>query len=393
MNPLTNIILHTLLDRLEQPQRTRVVRVRLNELDQARYFDTHDVQIRQEVNNELTELERQASVKLHWKKWQEGNWLESVDLRDAEKIYKHVRRSPRSNLTEHLLTLLDDYASSVSWLGSWHDEVRRKVQAGKAVAPFRLEDGLWNRDVLMLVKAVAELDDSTLERSLSVKLFKNSKWLESLRPALLSVLRRYAPDATLFEGNDNALLESFGLLRVPEYVLVSGSLVVDGVDISSFVSVGLPATLLRSARLESKAKRIVTIENQTSFESLAALCPIDTLLVFSGGFASPTIISLLRFLSLPLYHWGDIDVGGLRILAHLRSQLGTVQTVLMDSVTLEKQSFLQSLSEKECENLTALRKEPLLEDCQTLIDTMFDQGKLEQEALDARQVAQWLLRK
>jgi hypothetical protein len=316
-----------------------------------------------------------------------------LDLQNAEKIYKHLRRSPRSNLTEQLLTLLNDYASSVSWLSAWHDEVRRKVQAGKAVAPFRLDDRLWNRDVVMLVKAVAELDDNTLERSLSVKLFKNSKWLESLRPALLSVLRRYAPDATLFEGNDNALLESFGLLRVPEYVLVSGSLVVDGVDLSSLQSVGLPATLLRSARLETKAKHILTIENQTSFESLAALRPIDTLLVFSGGFASPTIISFLHSLPLPLYHWGDIDVGGLRILAHLRSQLGTVQTVLMDSATLEQQNFLPSLSEKECENLSVLRKEPLREDCQSLIDKMLDKGKLEQEALDAKRVAQWLLTK
>jgi hypothetical protein len=141
MNHLTATLLHTFLDRLEQPSRSR-------------------------------------------------------------KVYKLLRRSPRSNLNEQFLELLDGYASSIPWVRAWHDEVRRKVQAGKAVAPFRLEDGLWNRDVLILVKAVAELDSSTLERNLSVKLFKNSKWLESLRSALLGVLRRYAPKAALFEGNE-----------------------------------------------------------------------------------------------------------------------------------------------------------------------------------------------
>ena len=390
MNPLTTTLLHTLLDRLEQPSRSRVVRVRLNETDHASYFDAHDVQTRQDVNDELSVLAKQNTVTLRWKKWQEGNWLESVDLQNAEKIYKLLRRSPRSNLNEQFLELLDDYGSSLAWVTALHHEVRRKVQAGKTVAPFVLDDGLWNRDLLILVKAVAELEENTLERNLSVRLFKNSKWLESLRPALLGVLRRYAPDAQLFEGNDSALLASFGLLRVPEYVLVSGSLGIDGVDLSALQSVGLPATSLRTARLESKAKRILTIENQTSFESLTALRPSGTLLVFSGGFASPAITSLLRGLSLPLYHWGDIDVGGLRILAHLRSQLGSVGVVCMDSTTLESGSSLQTLSEKEREILAVLQKEPLLQDCQTLIDTMLERGKLEQEALGVWKVASLL---
>jgi hypothetical protein len=387
MNSLTARLLHTLLDRLEQPSRSRVVRVRLNEKEHAPYFDPHDVQTRQDVNRELMTLEKRGAVALHWRKWQEGNWLEAVDLQNAEHVYKSLRRSPHSDLTQNFLALLDEYASRVDWVRAWHDELRSKVRGGKAAVPFDWEDGLRNRDILMLVKTVAELPESTLERNLSVKLFKNSKWLESLRGALLVVLRRYAPEARLFEGNDNALLESFGLLRVPEYILLGGSLFVNGVDLASLQSVGVPATSLRSARLETKAKRVLTIENQTSFESLAALRPADTLLVFSGGFASPAVISLLRSLSLPLYHWGDIDVGGLRILAHLRSQLGDVRTFLMNGEALEKQPFLVSLSEKEHGNLSLLRKEPLLSDCQTLVDTMLEKGKLEQEALDAREVA------
>jgi Uncharacterized protein conserved in bacteria C-term(DUF2220) len=386
MNLLTTTLLHTLLDRREQPQRNRVVRVRLNVTDHASYFDVHDVAARQEVNSELSTLAKQNVVTLRWKKWQEGNWLESVDLQNAEVIYKLLRRSPRSTLNEQFLVLLDEYASSVSWVATWHDELRQRALSGRRVVPLDLEDYLLSRDVLALVKAVAELEEDTLERTLSVKLFKNSKWLESLRPALLGVLRRYAPEAELFEGDDHALLESFGLLRVPEYILLSGSLVMSGVDLSVLQSVGLPATALRSARLASKAKRVLTIENQTSFESLVAVRPTNTLLVFSGGFASPALISLLRSLSLPLYHWGDMDVGGLRILAHLRGQLGHVKPLCMDSATLQRHTGLQSLSEKERSALLTLRHAPLLEDCRTLIDTMLDEGKLEQEALGVVEV-------
>jgi hypothetical protein len=386
MNSLTLHLLNTLLDRLEQPQRSRVVRVRLNEADHISYFDAHDVAVRQETNTELSTLAKQNAVTLRWKKWQEGNWLESLDLQNAEIIYKVLHRSPRSRLNEQFLVLLDEYASSVRWVVTWHDDLKQRVLAGKRVAPLDLENYLLTRDVLALVKAVAELEEPMLERTLSVKLFKNSKWLEPLRSALLHVLRRYAPEAALFEGDDHALLESFGLLRVPEYILLSGSLTVNGADLSVLQSVGLPATTLRSARLASNARRVVTIENQTSFESLAALRPTDTLLVFSGGFASPALISLLRSLSLPFYHWGDIDVGGLRILAHLRGQLGHVETLCMNSAMLERHRGLQSLSEKERDALATLCQEPLLEDCRSLIDTMIHEGKLEQEVISPKEV-------
>jgi hypothetical protein len=49
-------------------------------------------------------------------KWQESNWLESVDLQNAEVVYKVLRRSPRSRLNEQVLMLLGEYASSVSWI-------------------------------------------------------------------------------------------------------------------------------------------------------------------------------------------------------------------------------------------------------------------------------------
>ncbi len=390
MNALTKTLLHTLLERLEQPGRSRVVRLRLDEKEHAPYFDGREVQTRQEVNEELEVLETLGGVKLHWRKWEKGNWLEAVDVINAEPLYKFLRRSPRSDLARNLLELVDDYKSTFAWVNAWHDDIRSKIQAGKAVTPLRLDDYMWSRDLLALVKAVTELEESVLERTLSVKLFKDSKWLESFRSALLTVLRRHAPEVELFAGDDKALLESFNLFRVPEYVLVSGSLVINKTDVSQLTSVGLPATVLRSATLTSNAKRIVTVENQTSFESLAALKPADTLLVFSGGFASPTVIALLRKLQLPLYHWGDIDVGGLRILAHLRRELGDVKKLLMVKEVLEGQAFLQSLSEKEYTSLETLREEKLLEDCAELIDTVLLKGKLEQEALSANDVLGWL---
>jgi hypothetical protein len=87
----------------------------------------------------------------------------------------------------------------------------------------------------------------------------------------------------------------------------------------------------------------------------------------------------------PFFHWGDLDVGGLRILAHLRKNLGEVEPLAMDGAVCDlylKRS--QPLNANEREGLMRLRAESLLIDCVELIDHLLKTDrKLEQEAVEA----------
>jgi hypothetical protein len=233
-----------------------------------------------------------------------------------------------------------------------------------------------------------------LERALSVQIFNNSKRLEALRGKIITVLRRFDGAKAAFIDDDDAVLRIHWLERAPEYVPVSGPLVLQSeaveVDLSAFTpSVALSALMLRQAHVvRVQARHVVTIENATSFSEATAVRPADALLIYTGGFASPTVIQLLQAMhaaqpSLQFWHWGDIDVGGLRIFAHLRGQVEVIRPLAMEADIFERhRAYAQPLSQRERDSLLVLASSSLLHDCFALMDAMLAAGqKLEQEAI------------
>lgn len=403
LTPLTRNLLYTLLDRAEQPGRAQVVRVRLSVAQHPAYFSQEDATPRRETNAALTQLAVAGIVRLRWQRWEEDNWLHAIDLVPEQRavLYTLLGRQPRDQQTAALLALLDQQPIFLGWHATFLEWVRQQLVQQRSPAPLNREDPALNADLLCALAGIAALRTPTLERSLSTRLFGDSKRLEQLRSAVLSVLRRHAADAASYAGDNWALLRAHGLDRVPEYVPLAGPLVLVGQhgaplhDLSGFCpSVALSAAYLRTAGVAAcAASMVITVENATSFSELIAIRPADALVVFIGGFASPTVVALLRAIrafqpGIALLHWGDLDAGGLRILLHLRSQLGAVAALAMDATTLHAQlSHTRPLRTSDRQALAALRAELALSDCHALIDAMLQlDRKLEQEALTAKQI-------
>ncbi|HEY0602039.1 MAG TPA: Wadjet anti-phage system protein JetD domain-containing protein [Herpetosiphonaceae bacterium] len=393
-------LLNTLLDRFEQPDRRTVVRVRLSAKDHPRYFATDDPQPRSQTNSALIQIEHNGLIRLRWAKWERGNWLEAVDLlpEHAGELYALLRRTPRNQQAASLEELLAFETPRAEWHASFLAWAQTRLAQHRSVAPLALDDQRKSRDLLRALSAIAALSQPTLERTLSVRLFNDSKRLEVLRPAIISVLRHHDPQAASYGDDMWALLAAHALERVPEYVPIAGPLQLQTgspIDLAAFVpSVALSAIMLRTATVVGcAASLVVTVENPTSFSELVAVRPAQVLALYTGGFASPTLISLLQRLraarpALRFYHWGDCDAGGLRILSHLRSQLGSVAPLLMDRRTVELyRAHGQPLTSGDRAALALLRTQPLLDDCMDLIDALLtaDQ-KLEQEAVSVADV-------
>jgi hypothetical protein len=171
------------------------------------------------------------------------------------------------------------------------------------------------------------------------------------------------------------------------------------VDLTAFVpSVALSAAMLRQARvLRCEAQALITVENTTSFSELVARRTADLLVIYTGGFASPTVIRLLRAVrelkpALPLFHWGDLDAGGLRILAHLRGHLGDIVPLGMDPAAFHAhRGQAQPLTTTDRAALTKLAMHPRLTDCAQLIATLLETDqKLEQEAVSVEDLLEAL---
>jgi hypothetical protein len=393
---LARTILHTLLDRAEQPERQTVVRVRLNEQTHAAYFSPTNAAPRQATNAALQQLAHQSVLRLHWQKWEQGNWLHAVDLvpEQTDALYALLRRTPRPRQEATLHTLLQAQTPQADWHAAFLRWAEQQLVQHRSVAPLALDDPQWNADLLAALAAVARLQSPTSERTLSVRLFAHSKRLAELRGALVAVLRRASPQAAQFGDDERALLAAHMLQRIPEYVPVAGPLVLRAgdtlLDLCGLAQgLALPPDVLQAGEVHTcTARAVVTVENATSFHELLALRPPDVLALYIGGFASPPTLALLHAVraaapAAVLYHWGDLDPGGLRILAHLRSSLGDVWPLAMDRATFEQhRQHAQPLSQQDRKTLQSLRQHPCLADCVPLIDHLLAAGsKLEQEAV------------
>jgi hypothetical protein len=144
------------------------------------------------------------------------------------------------------------------------------------------------------------------------------------------------------------------------------------------------------------ARAVVTIENATSFSEFVAIRPNNVLAIFTSDFASPTIIGLLKILMRRILLFrsitGDLDVGGLRILAHLQNHLGKVTPIAMDVETFAQfQTHAQKLNAKEHDALILLQSHALLTDCSKVIQSMLAADrKLEQEAVGVERIVKVL---
>ena len=402
------LLLETLRIQAEQPRRRRVVRVRLSAPDYPWYFAGNELGLRYKVNEQLQLLVAEGWLRLHWHKYEEGNHLRAVDLltqqpNTLDRLYELLGKVPLRTMKEQMRHLLLSQQPHGSWLHSFLSWALAQLAADKSPEPLSLADLQESEDVLRALSAIARLNTPTLERTLSVQIFGDSKRCETLRGKILTVLRAHTPDAASYGEDDWALLQAHKVYRTPEYVPLTGPLSLilkkvhqDGTIYATHLqlepglpSVSLSEDILRSAEIVScPATALITVENMTSFSELLLLRPPLIMLVFTGGFASPALLTLLSKIrthrpALSFWHWGDLDAGGLRILAHLRRHLGNILPLGMNIETFERyRAYAQPLTPNDKVSLDALVVDPMLADCIAVIRHVLEAGlKLEQEAV------------
>lgn len=374
LHPVTADLLERLLERAERPNRRTVVRVRLHEI--VEYAKTD----RPQVHTELAALANQGYVQLHWIRFEEGNWLESVDLvtGQAGPLNEMLGRTTRAERLQALSTHLAQIPPVPGWHSVWLDDTHAALAAGRVPTPFAASAAADDQDLVAALTAVARLRAPMLERRLSASVLGDSKRFEALRTRVAGVLRRYSTLSQELDSDERSVLAAHWIERVPEHVLVFGPLTLSfaqqHVELQRLgPSIGLAPAFWRQARLLSNGARLIlTIENLTPFAGLAELAPVGVVGVFTGGFASPTVLDLVRRcrtnLGLIHYHWGDIDPAGFQILAHLRHRLGRVAALLMDDAVLQTHRALtRPLPNQAQTHLKRLLHHPRLTDCQAAL--------------------------
>jgi hypothetical protein len=249
------------------------------------------------------------------------------------------------------------------------------------------------------------------ERVVSERIFRDSKRLGALRSLVIDILVRADPEwAGVAPDETEQVLEAYGVRRKPGLIRCAGAgtLIISGrpVLLSDFVPTAHLPEAWTEAWVDAVApslRTVTLVENEFPFLSYveeaggaAALGERGELVVYVAGFPTPGLVDALSSLSARApssawRHWGDADVGGVRIWWHLRTRLSrplewyrsTLEWLEAESpggplLTPKELGALEQLSEKIA--ASSLRGAPDVLNVQTLIGALRRLGRrVEQE--------------
>ncbi|TBR28782.1 MAG: hypothetical protein EPO10_11265 [Reyranella sp.] len=183
---------------------------------------------------------------------------------------------------------------------------------------------------------------------------KDSKALERSEGRIAQLLKRR--NAGLIGDEPREILEASGIVRRAHLLQVKGPLRLSSdaltIEGTGEMFIGLPWAAAQQATLMKPVDYIITIENPTSFWRYCTEIGGCYLALLSDGFPARDVLSSMvhlvkaarTIIDAPIYHWGDIDAGGVRIAAHLEDAFGIPVLLhqMRPRLALEKGTSLQS---------------------------------------------------
>ncbi len=321
---VADAILNKLLDRIEkQPERVKKVGERLPE----RSLLADDLE---DLRERLTAAHRAGAVELVMGRYESSHAIERVVLKDAAKLYDFLGRTPpatRADRAAHVLRPL--FAELPDPLRPILEEVLAGWGANRNVLrDVGPEDMATTAAVFRAAAALLSGDHEGLDvRTFSRRVLGDSKQVSRNLGRVGEVLRRATDLPPDMENWD--VIESFGVQRLPQPCLVAGPLTYCDQDLPTAPYLGVAPEMAPLLRPGRRLAWVMTIENMASFVlQVRQALPPDAVAIYTGGFPSTATLEALRAIAgatdCLVYHWGDIDVGGLRIARRIERALAEI---------------------------------------------------------------------
>lgn len=369
----------------EGPQSRRKVELKLSEP----FFDGHR-NGSQDLDVALEALEREGFCEIRY----QDDYLERIILKtDASSIEKAYAFAKRSNPKDRLEALTVFFAGLQS---SLHQLIR--VFAGHCLEllgkgkPNGVESAYGDieelRFIVLCIEKILELDRDVPERVFASHILKDSKRFAAYRSKVAKILREFS-DMSFDEDDDP--IAFYGVTKNKTYAFVKGEGVIrvgrQTINLSEYGhELALSDEMIEQMEvIDSKAKKLFTVENLTSFIQFNQK---NSIIIYLGGFHNSVRRNLILRIfgatkGIECLHYGDIDAGGFYILNHLREKTGIpFKPYMMDAETLTKFiSRAKDITKSDDLRLHKMQEDPRFAEFLPAIQAILESGKkLEQEA-------------
>ncbi|MGE5504320.1 MAG: Wadjet anti-phage system protein JetD domain-containing protein [Actinomycetota bacterium] len=315
----------TLVERKTEAERANRVMVRMAERSWL-------ADEREDLYARLAAAEKTGAVMLEWGRNDSRHLIIRVVLKDAAALYRFLGRTPKAALAADALAELrarlpDHPAVLEPLLAALEDSWRR----GRPYMGLETDDIAGATRCLQTVAVLVEgrLDCLDL-RTFSRRATGDSKFVECHQGRIVDLLRQIvdAPD----EMSAEDVLASHGIARYPQPCLLAGPITWRGQPLPTEPYIGIAPDMVTDLGVAGTPPWILTIENLASFNRQVREAAGTGIILYTGGFPSTAtldcLLTLARATPCPVYHWGDIDPGGIKIAYRLEQALATIDRPL-----------------------------------------------------------------
>lgn len=294
------------------------------------YFSTTTFHGKEQLHARLRTAEANGCISLTWAKRAPNKVLERITLKDPTKLATFLdvplaseqAADAREQIEKHVRTEFE-------WIAVIKEDLVLAWHHGKSLHGLGVADVAKAISVLNALDAVSQGCHRGHDlRSFSVTYLGNSKTMESIKGIFRTLWQHH-------HGGDleaQELYESLGLVKFAQPVFLQAQCTVklnntqiDCCNVKPYI--GLAPQSINDIEFDAPPRYVLTIENLASFNRHCDEITDGGLILYSNGFPSPDFGNLIRLLhhkfdaNVPFLHWGDVDLGGLRIFCHIQSFL------------------------------------------------------------------------
>lgn len=376
------IILNRLLEKYENSMhllhpgasnRRVMLTTQKKEMPEYRY---EEAETRDRFNKAAEELERRGVVlveRVPMKPLIERIIL-SMDMLD--QAYSLSGRDNPARLVERFMKMIDEGLAwvRVPWIRQWGESTCDQMRRTLKLSPFCRQGEAFFQDLLKVLREYdAMAGESVTMRAFSAACFRDTKRFErEFKDSFLRIAGMYNQEfADIGAQQDLSWRDQLAFLGIytrPELYELAGSFSIKTprgqTDFSAFSTSGvaLPSTCVESIISFdlSGIKKITFIENKTNYdEYIVGEKEREELVAYHGGFLSPQKRKLIKKIAesvrsdMKIFFWGDIDMGGFQMFAHMCALIPSIVPMRMSERDVDR--FAQAGLPRRTEYLDKLK--------------------------------------
>ncbi len=292
----------------------------------------HEIGGRQALLREADELERAGLIRTDRRDMNTDIRRIHYRVSDMPALCRRARvEDPREKQLRRIHTAKKWAAHAAgTFLEPYYQNLLERLETGQNVKQPDMED----EDFFRCLNAAASLETPVWRRRFSAEVLHDSKLFEKkYQKKVVTVLEHYSPLCA--EGmTEDDVLRVHGIKTYSQTLEWKGPLIyrIDSGEIVIDSSVNRFGTVLNAQTLEHASptalpgiRQIMLIENKANYESMDYR--EDALYIFCHGFFSPKELKFLGSLAslaeegTEYLHWGDMDLGGIRIFLYNQRKL------------------------------------------------------------------------